>query len=101
MGRWAQRRLAGGGVGQPENFLTGADMQSTTRARLHYALPLTASSLIPSQFTTDNGRTGILAAQVTATDVDMTFDNTITLSQQVDYTGTTPYLKSPDFSLLF
>ena len=100
MGRWAQRRLAGGSQGQTQNFLVSAAGLSPTKLLLEYNLPLTASSLIPSQFMTDNGRIGTLAAQSGANFIEMTFDNSITLSAQLDYDGTTPNLKSPDFATI-
>lgn len=95
MGRWAQHRRAGGGASTYTNEVEAASLDSPTVAFISYIHPLSAASLNPAAFVTDNARTGIAVAQAGTNDVRITFNGNITAATFITYTGTTPGITTP------
>lgn len=75
--------------------MTLATISSTFVIEIEYDKALTAASLDPADFHPDTGETGIAIAQLSPNSVEVTFDLSIATAVSVTYSGSTPFILSP------
>lgn len=102
MGRWAQRRRAGGGS-SPDSApptiaqLLEAHIDGIVTEQAVYTTPITAGDFSPGDFVSNpSGGTSTIVLQINATTIEIEFDNIVTGDDTLEYAGTNPNVITPD-----
>lgn len=98
MGRWSQRRLAGGGPQSftEENRILEAVLTSVDVIDLTYASAVDSSLFSPSNFTAlPSGSTATTFTVLDATHFQLNFSVDISTDSTLEYDGSVPGFESP------
>lgn len=98
MGRWSQRRRAGGDAQiLNEAFIIEVTRPDNVTASIAYNIPVDASTLNPAAFFSNPSTAEPNSlAQAGTNQVDATFLDDILSDTSIQYIGITPGFKSPD-----
>lgn len=95
MGRWSQRRLAGGGV-TPLNEIITAHISAPTKIDLTYSAAISASSISGGNFVSNpSSEQDISILQLGTRSVRLTMSGNIEADTTIDWTGATPGVLTP------
>lgn len=99
MGRYAQRRLAGGGPTPPatgDNFIVAASQPSADVVRVTYQTVVMATDFAASDFENAIPDNPTTITQFSPTQIDLNFAGDVTGANPLSYIGTVPGYLTPD-----
>ena len=95
MGRRAQAKRVSTGT-QPENYFHAAFLTPPQTVQLQYAYAIDAASLsAPAFLSNPSGQQGESILQVNTTTIDITLVDDATGDDEIQYSGTTPGIMTP------
>lgn len=102
MGRWAQRRQAGGGQSAqqpPETTIEHATIDDTLLGivNVFFTAPVSPADFSETDFTSQpSGTVGTVFTDLDATTLQVTFSPAIAADTSLDYAGTAPNVQTPE-----
>jgi len=99
MGRWAQSQRTASSVATAAApaQLSAAFIVAPTKAEAFWSKPVPGGALLPADFTSQgSGRVGTVIFPTGPSSVEITFSGAITGDGDLEYSGATPGLKTPD-----
>lgn len=104
MGRWAQRRIRGGGPPAPapaHMIVAQIDTMTPNDVGVQYSGPVDATSLNAADYTVPaDGATGMFISNVTPDVLLLELDNDVHTPHSLQYGGADPQVVSPDSIVL-
>lgn len=95
MGRWAQRRRAGGGPSTAPTQIILAQLSGTDFVELTYNRTVNVADFSELNFTTNTAVTAVGVGQTATNKLIVDFGEDISGAGSLTYTGTTPAVISP------
>jgi len=99
MGRWAQRRLAGGGGPPTANVgpfsMVFASRSAPTIIIARYNSPVDISAMVETDFHTDLGSFGDTLSQLSPNEIEIDFVAAQTTATHLTYDGSDPQVITP------
>lgn len=100
MGRWAQRRVAGGGQPTTLIAMVRAIRPTPSTVRVNYSGNVQASAFDPSDFETDSSIEATAVTQFSPNQIVLDFGEDVSGSASVDYSGDTVGILTPQSQIV-